>query len=78
VIADDTGTRTAPLSTVAAAGAFVGITPGLPASAYPAATPLVPDAQLHIDADSAGALAGWYQLAGDALRRLAADLGSPQ
>jgi hypothetical protein len=34
VIADDTVTRTAPLSTVAAAGAFVGVTPGLPASAY--------------------------------------------
>lgn len=78
VVADVEGTRAAPLTTVAAAAHFVGITPGLPAGAYPPATPLTPDEPLLLDDDSARMLADWYQLGDIALRLLASDAGSPQ
>jgi hypothetical protein len=78
VIADGNGTRTAPLTTVAAAAEFVGIVPGLPVSVYPPATPLEPDEPLHLDEASARILADWYQLGDEALRRLASEVGSTQ
>ena len=79
VVTDDTGVRTMPLTTVAAAAQFVGVEPGMPASVYSAATPLEPDAPLHVDGRSARLLADWYELADAALRRLAAEIGaSPQ
>ncbi len=78
VVSDDRGTRTAPLTTVAAAADFVGITPGMPASVYPPATPLAPNEPLHLDAASARLLADWYQLADTALRRLAVATGRTQ
>lgn len=77
IITDDTGTRATPLTTVAAAADFAGITPGMPESVYPPATPLEPNAPLHVDADSARLLAGWYELADAALRRFASDIGAP-
>ena len=79
VIADDAGVRTAPLTTVAEAAQLVGVEPGMPAAVYPAATPLEPDAPLHVDARSARLLADWYELADAALRRFASEIGaSPQ
>jgi hypothetical protein len=79
VVSDDGGVRAIPLTTVAAAAQFVGVEPGMPASVYPAATPLEPDASLHVDGRSARLLADWYELADAALRRLAAEIGaSPQ
>ena len=78
VVADDSGTRSAPLTTITAAAALVGIAPGLPASVYPPATPLAPDDVLHLDAASAQRLADWYLLGDEALRRLASDTGSAQ
>jgi hypothetical protein len=73
VIADDTGTRDVPLTTVAAAATIIGITPGMPRSVYPPATPQAPNEPLHLDPDSATFLASWYQLGDAALRRLAGD-----
>lgn len=75
VVSDDTGVRAMPLTTVAAAAQFVGVEPGMPASVYPAATPLEPDAPLHVDGRSARLLADWYELADAALRRLSAEIG---
>jgi hypothetical protein len=76
VVVDPLGRRSTPLTTVGAAAAFVGTTPGLPRSAYEPATPLRPDARLEIDADSAGALHGWYGMADAALRALATEVGA--
>lgn len=76
VIDDSAGRRTAPLTTVAAAADFVGMTPGMPASVYSPATPLALDEPLRVDPDGARVLAGWYQLADAALRRLIAVIGA--
>lgn len=76
VVTDDAGVQATPLTTVAAAAAFVGVTPGMPASVYPPATALEPEQPLPVDADSARLLANWYELADAALRRLAADIGA--
>jgi hypothetical protein len=80
VVTDDVDVRATPLTTVAAAADFVGVQPGMPASVYPPATPLEPDAPLHVDDASALLLAGWYELADAALRQFASDYGpsSPQ
>lgn len=77
VVSDDTDVRAIPLTTVAAAAQFVGVEPGLPASVYPSATPLEPDAPLRVDQRSARLLADWYELADAALRRLVAEIGAP-
>jgi len=76
VVVDDAGVRTAPLTTVADAAQFVGVEPGMPPTVYPPATPLEPDAALHVDARCAQALADWYELANAALVRLTAELGA--
>src|SRR5690349_2265349 len=70
------GRRTAPITTLAAAAAFVGVTPGMPARVYPPATPLLLDEQLSIDPVSAQRLANWYELAAAALRRFASEVGA--
>jgi hypothetical protein len=77
VVSDDTGERAIPLTTVAEAAQFLGVKAGMPASVYPPATPLEPEAPLHLDAKSARLLADWYELADAALRRLAAEIGAP-
>jgi hypothetical protein len=76
VITDETGTRTTPLTTIAAAADFAGITPGMPATVYPPATPLQPHEPLYLDTDSTQQLAALYELADAALRRFASDLGA--
>lgn len=55
------------IQTVAQAAAFAGIKPGLDEQAYRSATPLEPDAALHIDREAARLLAAWYQLGAQAL-----------
>ena len=77
VVTDDSGARSAPLTTVRAAADFIGSTAGLSPTAYPPATRLLPDAPLTIDANSAVVLSDWYRLADEALRRFAADVGAP-
>jgi hypothetical protein len=76
VVVDPVARRTARLTTIAEAAAFVGITAGLPSSAYPPATSLRPDAGLAIDQSAATRLAGWYGLADVALRDFSTDVGA--
>ena len=76
VVTDETGSRATPLTTIAAAAAFAGITPGMPATVYPPATPLQPDEPLYIDPGSTQRLAALYELADAALRRFASDVGA--
>jgi hypothetical protein len=75
IVDEYTGRRSAPLTTLAAAAQFAGVTPGMPASVYPPATPLQLDEPLSVDPVSAQRLAGWYELADAALRRFAAEVG---
>ena len=77
VVADPSGRRTAPITTLAAAAHFAGVSPGMPASVYPPATPLHLDESMSIDAVSAQRLADWYELADTALRRFASEIGAP-
>ena len=58
----------APLTTVAAAAALVGIEPGAPADVYTPATPLEPDRLLDLDAPSAARLAAFFATVDLALR----------
>lgn len=75
VVADSLGQRRAPLTTVGAAAAFVGVEPGFPRALYEPATPLEPEAPLFVDASSAQLLADWFALGADALRGFAAGIG---
>jgi hypothetical protein len=75
IVDESTGRRSAPLTTLAAAAQFAGVTPGMPASVYPPATPLQLDEPLSVDPVSAQRLASWYELADAALRRFAAEVG---
>jgi hypothetical protein len=77
VVEPDGSRRSAPLTTLAAAAAFAGVTPGLRGS-YPPATPDDPDAPLPVDTAAARVLADWYALGDAALRRFADVLGRPQ
>lgn len=72
----ETGARVerAPLTTLAAAAALVGIAPGAPAGLYEIATPCEPDVPLAIDPDAARVLAGWFALVDEALARFALEL----
>jgi hypothetical protein len=76
VVMDPVGRRSTPLSTVGAAAAFLGISPGLPRSAYQPATPLRPDEPLQIDAATATSLHNWYGLADAGLRAFATEVGA--
>lgn len=64
----------APLTTLGAAAALVGIEPGAPAGLYEIATPMEPDATLAVDPDAAQVLADWFALVDEALARFAAEL----
>jgi hypothetical protein len=78
VVLEGDGTRrSTPLTTVRAAAAFAGVSPGLRGS-YSPATPADPDAPLTVDAAAARQLADWYALGEAALRRFAEELGSAQ
>jgi len=73
VVTDATGTRRTQVRTLREAGAFVGVTPGAPASVYTPATPCELDAPLSLDVCDMRSLAAWYALGDDALSRLAHD-----
>lgn len=60
----------APLTTLAAAAALVGVAPGAPGGLYDIATPCDPDARLAIDPDAAAVLARWFALVDAALTGL--------
>src|SRR5438309_908090 len=77
VVAPDGSRRSAPLTTLGAAAAFAGISPGLTGT-YPPATPADPDTPLKVDATAARLLADWYALGDAALRRFAEVLGRPE
>lgn len=74
VVADAVGERRAPVTTVRAAGEFLGVTPGAPAHLYTPTTPLEPDATLTLDPAAQLLLADWFTLGDAALARFAADV----
>jgi len=77
VVLEPDGTRrSTPLTTIGAAAAFAGVTPGLRGS-YAPATSADPDVLLTVDAAAARRLADWYALGDAALRRFAEVLGQP-
>jgi hypothetical protein len=77
VLEPDGSHRSTRLTTVGAAAAFAGVTPGLRGS-YAPATPVDPDAPLTVDPAAARQLAAWFALGDAALRRFAEELGQPQ
>jgi hypothetical protein len=74
VVVDDTSERRVPLTTLRAAGELVGVTPGMLPDVYRPATPLVLDALLELDPDSAAVLASWLAVGDQALERFTAEL----
>ena len=74
VVTDDGGERRAPLTTVGAAAAFAGTSPGAPTDLFTPTTPLAPDAPLAIDPEAAAVLADWYALGNEALTTFRAEL----
>lgn len=66
--------RRAPLTTLGAAAALVGIAPGAPTGLYEIATPCEPDAPLALDPDAVATLATWFALVDDALHRFGTEL----
>ena len=77
VLEPDGNRRTARLTTIRAAAAFAGVTPGLQGS-YAPATSDDPDVPLTVDPEAARRLAAWYGLGDEALRHFAEELGRPQ
>lgn len=73
VVHEDGATRTAPITTVAAAAALAGIQPGAPADAYTPATPLTPEAPLALDGSTVEFLGAWYGFAASVLEQLRAE-----
>jgi hypothetical protein len=69
VVTDADGERRAPISTVRAAGEFVGVKPGAPSHVYAPATPCLLDDPLTIDAEDLAVIVDWYTLAAGALTR---------
>jgi hypothetical protein len=69
------GAERAPVTTLRAAGALVGIEPGAPADVYPPATSGDLDAPLALDEPSARVLFDWYALGDAALRRFRETIG---
>ncbi len=69
MIEDSDGARRAPITTLRAAGALVGIEPGMPPAVYAALTPLLLDEVLPVDPAAALVLAGWFERGNEALRR---------
>ena len=65
--------RSAPLTTLRAAGDLVGTEPGGPADVYTLQTELSPDAALVVDAPAARLIADWFALAADAFSAFAPD-----
>jgi hypothetical protein len=66
--------RTAAITTVRAAAAFVGVTPGAPTNVYTPSTPCDLDTPLPFDQGEFGRIAEWYALVADALTTFAAEV----
>jgi hypothetical protein len=66
------GVRRARLTTLAGAGAAVGLQPGFPWTKHRPGTEYDPHAELTVDPAAAAALAGWFALGEEALVELAA------
>jgi hypothetical protein len=73
LVVDGTDFDARPLTTLRAAGAFVGVSPGLRGS-YSPATSADPDQPLRLDVASARRLADWFALGDAALRHFAGHL----
>ena len=71
VVTDQSESRRTPITTIADAARFVGITPGAPRELYTPNTPLEPDAVLSVDLDAVEVVAMWYELTHMALRAFA-------
>jgi hypothetical protein len=63
-----------PITTLRAAGLFVGIEPGAPAGVYTPATPLALDEPLAVDPAAARVLAGWFSLGEHALQAFSSEI----
>ena len=74
VVDDGNNSRRAELTTIAAAAAFVGVSPGFPTELYEAATPLEPSAALDLDRGAAESLAAWYAFTAEALEQFAGEV----
>jgi hypothetical protein len=70
------GGRRERLSTLRAAGEFLGVAPGAPAGVYTPATPLDLDAPLDIDVAAANCLGDWYAFCASVLGALIAGAGT--
>ena len=68
------GVRRAPLTTLAATAAAVGLEPGFPWTTHRPGTPYEPDAPLPVDPAAAAALAAWFALGQDALTAFVAEV----
>jgi hypothetical protein len=75
VVTDGDVERRTALTTLRAAGEFVGLTPGLPPEVYAPTTPCDLDARLTLDPEALAEITAWYELADAALRRFATDVG---
>jgi hypothetical protein len=72
VACDADGERSAPITTLRDAAAFVDVTPGAPRGVYEPATPLDLDRPLAVDAGAARQIAEWFALADDGLHQFVA------
>jgi hypothetical protein len=70
VVRDDDGERRAWVTTLRAAGEFVGIEPGAPADVYAPATSCRLDTPLTLETSAVQVLADWYMFGQHALQRL--------
>lgn len=68
VVEGSHGSRTAPLSTLGEAAAFVGLEAGFPSELYAPATVAEPDEPLGVTAPACELLACWFELSADVLR----------
>ncbi|MDQ1709534.1 MAG: hypothetical protein QOG49_919 [Frankiaceae bacterium] len=72
VVISGAQTRRAPVTTLRAAGEFVGVHPGGPAEVYQLSTPCDLDAPLTLDPAAMQVLADWYDVGAVALQQFAA------
>jgi hypothetical protein len=70
---EDGETRSAPVTTVAAAAELAGVEPGAPEEVYAPATSFTPDAPLVLDARSVEFLGAWFGFAALVLEQLRAE-----
>ena len=70
--------RRLPVTTIREAAAFLGVTPGAPASVYTPATPCDLDAPLVLDPRAMRVLADWYLLGAAALDAVAVALAAEE